>query len=139
MDTKDKKRILNTLNMLDVKIFEYTNELEELRSKSTSVSVTQNEKLTSNINYDKMLKIYVMIEELENTILLTQKEYNTLYFKISAAIEDLENVQEQIIIRKRYLLFKKWEDIADDMCFSVAHVHRLHNKALLHLELLDDN
>lgn len=139
MDTKDKKRILNSLNMLDIKIFECTNELEELRSKSTSVSVTQNEKLTSNINYDKMLKIYVMIEELENTILLTQKEYNTLYFKISAAIEDLENVQEQIIIRKRYLLLKKWEDIADDMCFSVAHVHRLHNKALLHLELLDDN
>lgn len=36
----------------------------------------------------------------------------------------------QAVLRRRYLLCQRWENIADCMYFSVDHVYRLHRQAL---------
>lgn len=40
-----------------------------------------------------------------------------------------DEVQREVITR-RYLLYQKWEIIAEEMCYSVQHIFRLHGAAL---------
>lgn len=41
---------------------------------------------------------------------------------------------EQGVLRRRYLYYMKWDDIAEDMDYSVQHVWRLKKKGLKSLE-----
>lgn len=34
------------------------------------------------------------------------------------------------VLWERYILGKKWVEIAEEMCYSEQHIHRLHKKAL---------
>ncbi|GHU75419.1 hypothetical protein AGMMS49992_19370 [Clostridia bacterium] len=46
-------------------------------------------------------------------------------------IRQVQNTEEQTLLEQRYLCFKKWEKIAVDMNYSVQHVFRLHDAAIL--------
>jgi len=47
------------------------------------------------------------------------------------AIKAVDNAEYQTLLELRYLCFKTWEQIAVDMGYSVRHVYRLHDEALL--------
>ena len=47
------------------------------------------------------------------------------------AIKAMDNTEYQTLLELRYLCFKTWEQIAVDMGYSVRHVYRLHDEALL--------
>jgi len=49
--------------------------------------------------------------------------------KIERAIESLPSLQRQVM-RARYIDGKCWDDVAEEMCYDVRHLHRLHKKAL---------
>lgn len=46
------------------------------------------------------------------------------------AVERLPDGNCKQILWERYILGKKWADIAEEMCYSEQHIHRLHKKAL---------
>lgn len=54
--------------------------------------------------------------------------------KIECAINKLNISTERILIRKRYIDGKMWEDIANDMGYSLRQIHRLHSSALINLK-----
>ncbi|MEN6636647.1 MAG: DUF1492 domain-containing protein [Clostridiaceae bacterium] len=45
-------------------------------------------------------------------------------------IKRVENTEYQTILELRYLCFKRWEEIAVEMNFSLQHLYRLHEKAV---------
>lgn len=67
---------------------------------------------------NEQLKLCAQVrEEIEHTLDILDKDYSL----------------EAAMLRKRYIAGKTWEDIADEMSYSVSNVYILHGKALLHV------
>ena len=45
-------------------------------------------------------------------------------------IGSLENPDEKEVLTRRYIMFEKWEDIAEKMNYSKQHIFRIRNRAL---------
>ena len=50
--------------------------------------------------------------------------------EIMEAIRVINDPESQTLLEMRYLCYKPWQKIADDMGITVRHVYRLHAKAL---------
>jgi DNA-directed RNA polymerase specialized sigma subunit len=50
--------------------------------------------------------------------------------KVMAIIKKVESPELQMVLELRYLCFKPWEEIADELGYSEQHVFRLHGAAL---------
>ena len=50
--------------------------------------------------------------------------------EIMRHIKHVENTEYQTILELRYLCFKRWEEIAVDMGYSLRRVYELHDSAL---------
>ena len=55
---------------------------------------------------------------------------NVLKGEIMTTIEKIENEEYQSLLVMRYLGFRTWEDIADELCVSIATIYRWHSAAL---------
>ena len=55
--------------------------------------------------------------------------------EIEQVIEKLPDKTERELLSRRYLLFQKWDKIAEDMGYSYRHITRLHGKALQKMSL----
>ena len=75
---------------------------------------------------NQVVKIVDLEAEIEQDIL----ELCKLQVEISNAIDDVEDVNCSLVLSKRYLLMKTWENIAEEMNYSVMQIHRLHAKGL---------
>lgn len=71
------------------------------------------------------------ISELERKIDKEINDYIELLDLIRQQIESVTNADERLLLRKRYLLFETWENIAADMDYSVQWIRKLHKRALL--------
>jgi hypothetical protein len=87
------------------------------------------------------------ISTMENTIckiIDLQDEINKdidrlvdLKTQIVTTIKNIENYEYQTLLEKRYLCFYTWEQIAVDMDYSIQHIYRLRDKALLEVSKID--
>ena len=80
---------------------------------------------------DTLAKI---IEYEEQTKRLT-KRYIELYNEIEKAIKNIQSPTCREVLERRYLLYQKWTDIADEMHYSLENVYKLHGKALQKITL----
>lgn len=55
---------------------------------------------------------------------------------IGAVIEKVEDKDQKTLLRKRYINFHEWADIAEEMRYSERHIQRLHQKALFSVEII---
>lgn len=107
--------------------------IEHLKGLAMSIGATDYAKdrvQTSPNNEASFVKIIANIESLEEELKNDVIELLRLQSDISHAIDDVKDVNCSLVLSKRYLLMKKWEQIADDMGYSVVQIHRIHNKAL---------
>ena len=68
--------------------------------------------------------------DLENEINEDIDALVDLKSEIMRRIKRVENTEYQTILELRYLCFKRWEEIAVEMNFSLQHLYRLHEKAV---------
>ena len=71
------------------------------------------------------------IEELEKKITYL---HNLLY-QINEKIDSLENPNERLILRMRYILNFKWDSICDKMGYSKRQVQRIHDEAIKKIKM----
>ncbi len=50
--------------------------------------------------------------------------------EVLAAIEDMENTEEKLLLKYRYFEGRTWEEIAVRMSVSIRTVHRIHGLTL---------
>ena len=75
---------------------------------------------------NQIMQIIKFEEELEQD----KKRMKDLFIEISRTIDKLDNVNEMLVLSKRYLLMKSWEEIADEMNYSLSQIFRMHKEAL---------
>ena len=61
--------------------------------------------------------------------------YTRKFLEIEQAIKAIGNDKQEEVLELRYLHYKKWEEIADIMHYSLANIHILHGKALQKIRL----
>lgn len=47
-----------------------------------------------------------------------------------ALIKKVDDIDGQIVLEKRYLCYKRWEEIAVELGYTVRQIYRIHDKAL---------
>ena len=125
------KEYLSQAYRLDQRI---NSKIEQLkRWQDLAIKATSTLSKTSNCSYenrhkleDNMVKIIDLKYEINNDIdrLIDLKK------DIMALINAVKNPEYQTLLELRYLCFKKWEQIAVEMDYSIQHIFRIHNKAL---------
>lgn len=58
-----------------------------------------------------------------------------LMLDIERAIDKISDIKEKEVLRRRYIDGKSWIELADELCYSVQHIQRIHKKALERLVL----
>ena len=94
-------------------------ELENLRSLASSVSgdMTQ-ERVQSSKTNDKLVNIISQIIELENKIYDEIEHFITLKKEIREVINEVEDVNEKLVLKYRYLIFLQWDEICIKLNYS---------------------
>lgn len=127
------KEYLQQLHKADVIIRQRTQEKADLRARLmniTSANYTRDRVQTSRSNSAGYEKSIAKIIDLEAEIERRIDDYVTLKDKIIGQIHDLYDVDQIKVLYKRYVLYEKFEDIAEDLDFSVRNVYKIHGSGL---------
>ena len=75
---------------------------------------------------DAVVEFVDLETELKDKLILL----TTLKKNIIRCIQNLDDKDLRLVLALRYLSYKRWEDIAEDMACGLANVYRLHRIAL---------
>ncbi len=56
--------------------------------------------------------------------------------EIMACIKKVENPEHQTLLELRYLCFKRWDEIACELSYSMQYAFRIHDRALADAEII---
>jgi septation ring formation regulator EzrA len=106
-------------------------EVESLRSLATSISgnMTQ-ERVQNSSSNDKITDIVSKIIDLENEIDDEIEHLISLKKEIRNVINQVEDVNEKLVLKYRYLIFLQWDEICIKMNYSKRQMYRIHDSAL---------
>ena len=129
------KQFLSQAKKIDKKIDNYVLEMEQLLTLSTKITPNNTEERvqTSGIGDkvgDGAAKIVDVQRELDkwvDELIIKKKE-------IRNVIEKVDDVKCYDLLYKRYLLYKKWEEIALDMNYTTMGIWKMHGRALKKVE-----
>ncbi len=113
-------------------------ELDRLRSLTNVALSPQISDIPHSKNWNleaPFVKYVGRIIEMEQKINSEIDRYIVLKNEIRTTISQLENNDEKLLLRYRYILFLTWEEIAEKMNVSMRTVHRLHSNALKNLKI----
>ena len=131
------KEYLNQARHLDALIHCRLREIDYWRDLSSSVSGSSFEE-HHNPNRPTeapFVRCLEKIDEIQRSV--EEKVAYLIYLKeeINKAIDKLENRDEQLLLRYRYLDNCTWEEIAAMLNVSIRSVHRIHGMALQHFSV----
>lgn len=131
------KEYLHQAYRLDHRINSDIEELNRLREMSSSISSPQ---LTERVQTPRsteapFVRCIYKIMELEEKINAEVDLYVDLKTEIRSVIEKVENTDEQMVLRYRYIHNMTWEQIGDELNADRTTVYRWHNTALRHVVL----
>lgn len=128
------KEYLHQAYRLDHKINSDIEELQRLREMSFSISSPQlgDRVQTSRNTEAPFVKCVFKIREMEEKIDAEIDLFVDLKKEIRSVIEKVEDTDEQMVLRYRYIHNMTWEQIGDELNADKVTVWRWHQKALSH-------
>lgn len=127
------KEYLQQLHKASVIIDQRVQEKTDLRARLSGIGSVDYSKervqtgFPGGARYEREI---IRIIDLENEIDCLLDEYVELKHKIIGQLHDLNNADQIKILYKRYVLYEKFEQIADDLNFSVRNVYKVHDRGL---------
>ena len=129
------KEYLNQAFRVDERINSKLDQIASLRCLATkATSYISDMPGSPNRNIHKMEDTIVKIVDLQEEMMKEVDELVQLKEIIMRTINKVENVEHKVLLEKRYLCFKNWEDIALEMNYGLRYIHMLHRKALTDVE-----
>lgn len=128
------KDYLKRAYLLDKQINVEIQEMELMKTMRGQVQgMFYGERIGTNPNRDieaPFIKTIEKIWEREQRINEKIDKLVDLKTEIGAAIDQMNNAEERLLLKYRYLKNESWEDIAMDLNVSYRTVHRIHASAL---------
>lgn len=128
------QEVKEKLNSVRVKYREYIlarDKAEQFREMISSPALRQSDEPRSvpdgNITENKLIAALWYSEQANKLF----QEYMMLRHDAESIINDLKFPDEREVLTRRYIMYQKWEEIADKMYSSLRKVHNLHSGALV--------
>ncbi len=82
-------------------------------------------------NEDIVVKMIDMQQELQKKVdsLLDTKQH------VADLINQVKDREGRLVLQQRYLQYEKWEEISDELDYTVRQVFRIHDAALMQIKL----
>ena len=134
------KEFLRPAYRLDQRINSDIAEMERLREISTSIGSSD---FKEHYNHNRPTEA-PFVKTLEKVLLLEEKvhaeidRFGELKEQIRTGIDEVEDSNEQLVLRYRYLHNYKWEQIGDILYADESTIRRWHIRALQHVRVPDD-
>lgn len=129
MTAKQAKEYLNQVRKIDKRLVITLRKVEKLRS-SLEYHSPSLEGSSGGGNADRMPDTVSKIIEYEKKAEELKAIYIAKYIEIEKVIASVEDTVLREVLERRYLLYQKWEQIAEEMHYSTQNVYRLHGEAL---------
>ena len=113
-------------------------ELADLRLLSESIGGTDysKDRVQTSLSGDAgFTNIVAKIVELETAIKTDIEKLLSLKLEIRSVINDVQDNEEKLLLKYRYLSFMTWDDICIEMSVSMRTAHRLHSSALQNVKV----
>lgn len=128
----DARSYLNQARVIDAKIQAKRDEITKIESLLLQ-GVSFEEKVgTSSGNKNERIIFHLM--ELKDELNRQLMELVDKQVEIMETIDKLQSGPEIAILHKRYLQFKTFQVIADEVGYSTRQVYRIHDDAVLHIQ-----
>ena len=107
-------------------------QLEVLRSLSMKVTSCYSDVkvMHSTTERSQMEKTLAKMIDLSSEINEEIDRFMDLKTEIKGTIEKVDDINCQLLLEKRYISGKSWEEIAEEFQYSVSGVFRIHGEAL---------
>ena len=115
-------------------------QIEALKSLACRVTAGMgNEPVSRTRNVTSMQDTIVRILEAEDELNRRIDELVGMKLEIMRVIDRVQDITQRLILEKRYLSFRSWEQIAVDMCYTVRWTLMRHEEALAAVQEILDN
>ena len=130
------KDFLQQIRSADRLIDSKLKQLECLRDETTRTSSMISDMPRSDSpNLQRMESTIVKLLDLEAEINADIDQLVDMKRVARDAINALSNADQRLVLELRYLCYKTWPWIADELGFSISNVYRLHDNALKSIRL----
>ncbi len=131
------KEYLSQAFWVDVGIGSKLDQLDRLNALATKATTTFSEvPFSGTPDPHRHEDIIIKIIDLEDTIRDEMRRLVDLKAEIVKTVSVIKEPEQRYVLEKRYLEFKKWEDIAVEMHRSLRSIYRLHGEALKNVHVL---
>ncbi len=125
------KEYLNQAYWLDRRIDSKLEQLSALRDLATKTTGVMSDDVVSHTrNVHSMQDVIAKIIDMQNEINADIDRLVDLKQEIMHTIKSVKNPEQQTLLELRYLCFKSWEFVAEEMGYNVRHIYRLHDEAV---------
>lgn len=133
-ENEQKKEYLKSYRRAIKREQDILDEIQRLRLDKMFPSVVNDGMPHGSSHSDLSDYIAILDEQID---LLKEKRLEKVrcYQKIEGQISQMENEDEQEVLRLRYILGMKWEEVAVKMGYSWKQTHRIHSSALKNFKM----
>ena len=125
------KEYLNQAYWLDRRIDSKLEQLSALKDMVTKTTSAMTDDVVSHTrNVHSMQDVVAKIIDMQAEINADIDRLVDLKSEIMHVIKDVRNPEHQTLLELRYLCFKSWEYVAEQMGYNVRHIYRLHDEAV---------
>ena len=125
------KEYLNQAYWLDRRIDSKLEQLSALKDMVTKTTSAMTDDVVSHTrNIHSMQDVVAKIIDMQAEINADIDRLVDLKSEIMHVIKDVRNPEHQTLLELRYLCFKSWEYVAEQMGYNVRHIYRLHDEAV---------
>jgi DNA-directed RNA polymerase specialized sigma subunit len=125
------KEYLNQAYWLDRRIDSKLEQLSALKDMATkTTSVMSDDVVSHTRNVHSMQDVIAKIIDMQAEINADIDQLVDLKREIMQVVKAVQNPEHQTLLELRYLCFKSWEDVAEELGYNVRHIYRLHDEAV---------
>lgn len=125
------KQYLKQIQTLHQNIIVLTEEIEERRTKLTSTAApVLSDRVQTSHHGDVFADMMAALADREVFLEEMIYTYTELRDRLVAQILELEDGVQSRVLYERYVLNKQWQQIADEMHYSIQRIFQIHGNAL---------
>ena len=130
------KEYLNQAYWLDRRIDSKLEQLSALSDMATkTTSIMSDDVVSHTRNVHSMQDIIVKIVDMKAEINTDIDHLVDLKRELMQVVKAVPNPEHQTLLELRYLCFKSWEDVAQELGYNVRHIYRLHDEAVEQIKI----
>ena len=133
-ENEQKKEYLKSYRRAIKREQDILDEIQRLRLDKMFPSVV-NDGMPHGSNHSDLSDYAAILDEQIELLKEERLERVRCYQKIERQIRQMENEDEQEVLRLRYILGMKWEEVAVKMDYSWKQTHRIHSSALQNFKM----